>query len=195
MNKKISLNVCGLWQTEIELDENDTWGDLRGIICAVTGIAHGYQDLEYFNNKHHNEICDLVDGDEITCSYNHNHPLLYHVYFFTHKMHMNVLHSWIASGNDINMQDIDGSTILMNITRKMLKCTIKNEPLNDNYAMSKVSFMKYIKELLRLGSDVKIKDNNGKTIMDHLLEAQNEIDIEDKDKEFIKQCIELIKIF
>ena len=71
----------------------------------------------------------------------------------------------------------------------------KNEILNDDCAISKVSFMKYMKELLRLGSDVKIKDNNGKTIMDHLLEAQNEIDIEDKDKEFIKQCIELIKIF
>lgn len=166
MSRKIRLNVCGLWRTEIELDENATWIDMINLVSKKTGITEYNQEIIELHNIDYSENrCEFEDGDEITCFYIWNHPLFiededgegYECYSIDEMIY--ILHSWLISGTDINMIDKYGNTIIMHMAINIV------HTFND---IERDKYVKYIEELLRLGADITIKNQNNQTIKEYL---------------------------
>jgi len=144
--RRISVNVGGLWRTEVELEEEATWLELIYKIQKVTGIWTGCQRLTPSNN--YNNKCELEEGDDVFCDWelpNGRHPL--HNAAF--DVNIEAIRSWVASGADINVTNKHKTTPLM------YACS-------HAYLYSKEECMM---ELLRLGANANAIDDNNCTVL------------------------------
>ena len=136
------MNVGGLWRTEVELEEEATWKDLKYKIEKVTGIWPFDQKLE--PNGENCDKCELEEGDDVFCDWklsDRSHPLHHAAYIGN----IEAIRSWLASGADVNVTDDDGRTPLMHA------CSNSKEGS--------------VVELLRLGANAQIKDNYDRTAL------------------------------
>ena len=141
--RRISVNVRGLWRTSIELKEEATWYDLKIEIGKVTGIPLDFQKLE--PNDYDNKKCKLEEGDDVFCDLillpNGYHPL----HYAAATGNIKTIHSWLASGADVNVTNEFAQTPLM------YACEYLKEEC--------------VTELLRLGANVQMIDYNGNTAL------------------------------
>jgi hypothetical protein len=145
MTRHISVNVGGLWRTKVELTEKATWFDLRKKILKVTGIYISYQLFVQLNKDRDN--CELEDGDDVFCDWYSlygDHPLHYAATIGN----IEAIRSWLASGADIDVLNNKKETPLMRACRNCDE--------------------ECVKELLQLGANAKLIDENNKTLLHHL---------------------------
>lgn len=150
MIRCISVNVGGLWRTEVELEEEATWKDLKYKIEKVSGIWTSTQKLE--PNGENCDKCELEEGDDVFCDWklsDRSHPLHHAAYIGN----IEAIRSWLASGADVNVANIYEQTPLMQAS-----VSLEEE---------------CVMELLRLGANVQIKDNNDKTALFYVAHNHN----------------------
>jgi len=144
MTRLVSVNVGGLWQTNVNLEEGATWLDLKKHIKHATGINTFYQQLT--PNGNHNERCELTDNN-VLCewrSHNGKHPM----HYAAENNNVEAMRSWMTCCADINVTSDDGDTPLM---RALFY-------LNEEC----------VAELLKLGANVSVTNKNGRTAL-HML--------------------------
>ena len=148
MTRRISVNMGGLWRTSVELKEDATWMDLRMEIGKVTGIIACFQKLEPCGDN--NKKCELEEGDDVFCDWKLSHG--------THPLHnaayygnIEAIHSWLASGADINVANIFKRIPLLNACDNLKE--------------------KCVMELLRLGANVNVIDSDGETGLHYIANA------------------------
>jgi hypothetical protein len=145
MTRRILINVGGLWRTEVELEEEATWYDLKIEIEKVTGIWPCYQIFEPCGE--YDKRCELEEGDNVFCDWElyGDHPL----HFAACYGNIKAIVSWIASGADINVVNEHKQTPLM------VACLLLQE--------------KSVIELLRLGANVHMKNIDGETALHRIV--------------------------
>jgi hypothetical protein len=154
--RRISVNVRGLWRTEVELKEDAIWCDLKKEISNVTGILSDFQKLE--PNDNDNTKCKLKEGDDVFCDWillpDGCHPL-HHAAF---KRNIKAIQSWLASGADINVANKNGTTPLM------FACATPEKEC-------------CVAELLRLGANANAIDATGNTALCHKAAHCHKVDL------------------
>ena len=184
--RRISVNVGGLWRTSVELKEEATWHDLKNEIGKVTGIMIFGQKLEPCGK--YDKKCELEEGEDVYCDWelsDGDHPL----HHAAKNGNKEAIHSWLASGADINVTNKYKTTPLMYACMK-LKGECVSELLhlgaciNDVDIFNETSFHylsnnsslhfnlemaeKIIKILLRMGCDPTIRNKRDMTFVDIL---------------------------
>jgi hypothetical protein len=180
--RRISVNVGGLWRTEVELKEKATWRDLKDEIKKVTGIWPFRQKLEP-NGKNYDK-CELEEGDDVFCDWELScrlHPL--HCAAFNGNIE--AIRSWLASGADVNVTNEDEQTPLMdaciNLEEECVTELLKlgaNANLIDEFgetALHKIAYNYYsekkkriAKMLIKAGCDTVTRNMNNEKFIDFL---------------------------
>jgi ankyrin repeat protein len=125
----------------VELKEKASWEDLKIEIEKVTGTWQYWQKLK--PSDFNFERCKLEEGDDIFCDWeSHGYIPLHHAAF---AGNVEAIRSWIASGADVNATGLKQKTPLM------CACVQSSEEC--------------VSELLRLGADVHMIDENGETAL------------------------------
>jgi hypothetical protein len=112
--KRISVNVGGLWRTNIDLKEDATWFDYKAEVGNATCIYSKHQHLtpDMAPDGDIFAKCELEDGDDIFCDWQmeqKKHPLHEAAYYGENQ----IIRSWLASGADIDVEDCIKNTPLM----------------------------------------------------------------------------------
>lgn len=140
--RRISVNVGGLWRTNVDLKEEANWCDLKKQIENATGIPACRQKLTPTYLLLHKK-CELEEGDDVYCEWIDiplgNHPL----HEAARYGNTEAIKNWIASGADINMRNSDDETPLMCATYYFKR--------------------ECVDLLLRLGADVNCVNKYGRT--------------------------------
>jgi len=145
MTKQISVNVGGLWRTDVAIEEGATWGNLKIQIKKATGMPTHNQILTPTGKC--DERCELEEGDDVFCDWKLSHG--YHpLHFAASDGNIKAIQSWVANCADINVTNVFGVTPLI--------CAV-NRLKSKNVA-----------ELLRLGACAKFVDKNGNIVLNHL---------------------------
>lgn len=132
----------GLWRTTLVLKNDIAWFHLKYQIEDKTSIPLEYQQLT--PNARNCDKCLLENGDDIMCESkfkNGEHPL----HYASALGNIGAIHSWIASGTDVNITKTNGLTPLM------LAC----------YDMQEEAVV----ELLQSGANVHNTDVDGRTAL------------------------------
>lgn len=145
----VTIDVCigGLWRTNIKLSKDTTWRDVKYLIFVKTAIFPYQQILTCTECDENDEVMhNLTNGDNVMCMYileDGMHPL--------HQINKTEqIRSWIASGADVNVRNINGDTPLM-------------------YASISYNNLDCILELLKLGANIDLFNNNGETALHFML--------------------------
>jgi len=150
MTRHISVNVGGLWRMSVELKEDATWKDLRKKIEKVTGIWQIWQKLEPCDLG--DKKCLLEEGDDVFCDWKllqKDHPL----HYAAMDGNKEAIQSWLASGADVNTKNHLKRTPLMFASKHLKEeCVI---------------------ELLRLGANVQMTDNDSNTALHYVVNKFN----------------------
>jgi hypothetical protein len=198
MTRHISVNVGGLWRTEVELKERATWWNLKNEIEKVTGIQTKNQILTP-TCKDDFTFCELEEGEEVFCDWklhDGDHPL----HCAAEYGNIEAIRSWLASGADVNVINDNGQTPLMyaclNLNEESMNELLKlgaNINCVDTYGntlLHSISFWDYMccyrwgthdeverrienakkiaKTLIALGLDPTTQNNNGETFVNHV---------------------------
>jgi ankyrin repeat protein len=180
MTRRLSVNVGGLWRTEVELKEKATWYDLKKEIGKVTGIPLFSQKLK--PNGKDKKKCELEEGDDVFCDW----KLLdgyYPLHCAAEDGNIEAIRSWLASGADINVTNAFEQTPLMracwNSKEECVTELLKlgaNANAIDKYgetSLHKIAYNRNLKKmkkiakmLIKAGCDSMMRNNNGFTIVD-----------------------------
>lgn len=147
---KVSISIGGCWRTEIVVTEEMSDSEIMCLIEKVSAIPW-YRQIStpaYDGNKIQSGLIEELLIEWSSYPFN-NHPLHY-------ITTVSQLHSWVASGADINIKDSYGRTPLMMI--------IKNNPLCDGK-----NFEELIKEMLLCGADVECVDRYERTALFYII--------------------------
>jgi hypothetical protein len=164
--RRISVNVGGLWRTDVVIEEEATWTDLEFEIEKATGILTDDQKLTPTGEW--NKECELEDGDDVFCDWeiqDENHPL----HNAAGDGNIKAIRSWIGSCVDVNMKYEWGETPLM-----IAASELKDES---------------VAELLCLGADVKLCDKKNKTALHFVARADFFYNNKTKTKAIVKMLI------
>jgi ankyrin repeat protein len=148
--RRISVNVGGLWRTSVELKEEAKWRHLKIEIEKVTSIPSYCQKLS--PDDKNSKKCELEEGDDVFCDWKLSyggHPLHHAAYFGN----IEAIRSWLASGADVNVANIYEQTPLMQAS-----VSLEEE---------------CVMELLRLGANVQIKDDDDNTALFYVVHNHN----------------------
>jgi len=132
----------------VELKEEATWHDLKNEIGKVTGIMIFGQKLEPCGK--YDKKCELEEGEDVYCDWelsDGDHPL----HHAAKNGNKEAIHSWLASGADINVANIFKRIPLLNACDNLKE--------------------KCVMELLRLGANVNVIDSDGETGLHYIANA------------------------